>query len=338
MREIPEIDELLNGFIDAELTPQQHGEVERMLREDPAVAARLGELRRCRDLISFLPLEQAPPRTAEKVQVRLDAKSYLRKEPLRIDERRGARDLFVRRMLAIAAMVGLLAVLAAVVYTILSPGVNHPQAEEGTAPAPIADEDWKAKKDVQVTQPEPVVVKAQERLFSGRLELRSSNTAAVDAFVRRAIEDAGLSGSVSPVGDEANTYVLTCGREALGSLVTELESIWPRMESVRLLVDDQKSGSQIVVEDIQAEQVIEIISQSDGERCIETAKDFAVLNRMAELIPGREIAAVVESREPDLTVIPKPVLTSAEKKVTGPASRADEGQPVTMTIIVVDSE
>ncbi len=343
MREIPEIDELLNGFIDAELTPQQHSEVERMLRDDPAVAARLGELHRCRDLVSFLPFEQAPAATAEKVQARLDAKSYLRKEPLRIDargelaesERRGARDLFVRRMLAAAAMVGLIAVLAAVVYTI----VVSPQ---DTSKPPIADEDWTAKEAAPVAQPEPVVVATglplRGRLFSGRLELRSSNTAAVDAFVRRAIEDAGLSGSVSPVSGETNSYVLTCGRAVLGLLVTELESIWPRLDDARLLVEDQKSGSRIVIEDIQAKQVVEIIDQSDSERCIEAAKDFAVLNKMKELMPGREVAAVVQSREPDLTVIPKPVLTSSEKKAAGPIAHIGEGQPVTMTIIVVGGE
>lgn len=330
MREIPEIDELLNGFIDAELTQQQYREVERMIRQDSAVAARLSELRRCRELVSFLPFVQAPAGTAEKVQVRLDAMGRRSKEALRIAERRGARDLFARRLLAAAAMVGLVAVLAAVVYTILSP--------EGTSQKPTANEDWKAKEAAQVVQPGPVVAKAPERLFSGRLELISSNTAAVDAFVRRAIEDSGLSGSVSPVSGEANAYVLTCGRQALGSLVTELESIWPRLESVRLLVEDEKHGSQIVVEDIQAEQMVEIIRQEGSEHCIEAAKDFAVLNRTKELLPGRELAALVESREPDLTVIPKPVLTSSEKKVTGPVARNDQGQPVTMTIIVVGSE
>jgi hypothetical protein len=68
------------------------------------------------------------------------------------------------------------------------------------------------------------------------------------------------------------------------------------------------------------------------------AKDFAVLNSMDELLPGREILAAIDDRIADLITIPKPVLTSSEKTGKKPAGRQEDGEKVHLTIVVVGSE
>ena len=64
------------------------------------------------------------------------------------------------------------------------------------------------------------------------------------------------------------------------------------------------------------------------------AKDFAVFNKMSELLPGKEVFAVVEDRRPALISIPKPVLTSSEKAVKKSA-QVEERAKVHLAIVVV---
>ena len=44
MKEIPNLDELLNSFIDGELAPRQHTEVQRLMAHDQKIAQRLEQL------------------------------------------------------------------------------------------------------------------------------------------------------------------------------------------------------------------------------------------------------------------------------------------------------
>ena len=52
MKEIPNMDELLNSFIDGELTPRQQTEVQRLIAHEEKVAQRLRQLQKCKMLPS----------------------------------------------------------------------------------------------------------------------------------------------------------------------------------------------------------------------------------------------------------------------------------------------
>jgi len=116
--------------------------------------------------------------------------------------------------------------------------------------------------------------------------------------------------------------------------LADLSNIWARFDSATLSVETDQFGEQVVVGAVGAEQIAEIVNQDSFEERIEVAKDFAVLNRMAELLPGKEILAAIDDRRPDLITIPKPVLTSSEKAVKKPMGRAEEGEEVHLTIVV----
>ena len=67
MKENLNIDELLNSFIDDELSPRHQTEVQRLIAHDAEVAERLAELERCKMLVGSLPRAEAPVETKNSV-------------------------------------------------------------------------------------------------------------------------------------------------------------------------------------------------------------------------------------------------------------------------------
>lgn len=334
MRENPNIDELLNGFIDGELTARQHTEVQRLIAHDAQIAGRLRELEKCKMLVGSLPYAEAPAETAEMIKASLERRILFGQQPEPFGEREGARHLLVRNVLAAAAMIGLVAVLAAVVYTIVAP--------ESATDRPIAVEDWRQpRREVEVGKAVPSLTATAEKLvaFNGRLELKTGDLVAVDAFINRAIEDNDLLEKVSPKAEGGSSvYTLSCSQGALSLLLADLESVWDRFDSAALFVETDQLGGQVVVDAITAEQIVEIVNQGTLEKRVEMAKDFSVLNKMTELLPGKEILAAIDDSGPDLITIPKPVLTSREETIRKPASQTEDDQNVNLTIVVVGSE
>jgi len=336
--ENPNIDELLNGFIDGELTARQQTEVQRLIAHDEQVAKRLRELQQCKMLVGSLPFAEAPAEMAEQIKSSLERRTLLGQQVQRLDEREGARHLLVRKVLAAAAMVGLIAVLGGVIYMIVAP--------ESITDQPVAVEGWeqpvrKVEADKLTLGIEASAEKAiaQVRLvaagFNGRLELKTSALTAVDAFINRAIEDNGLLEKVSPQTEgNKSVYALSCSRQGLSLLLADLGNIWARFDSATLFVETERFGEQVVVDAVAAEQVVEIINQDSLKKHLKVARDFAVLNKMAELLPGKEILTAIDYGRPDLISIPKPVLTSSEKAIKKPVSQAEDEQKVHLTIVV----
>jgi len=226
MKEIPNIDELLNSFIDGELTQRHQTEVQRLISHDPRVAQRVRELQKTKMLVSSLPTAEAPADMAERVKASLEKMPIPREQPSRFDQRKGARYLLVRKVLAAAAMIGLVAVLTVVVYTIVAP--------EKLSPATG---------------------------FKARLELKTSNLPAVDSAINKAIENSGLSGFVSPRRQgNKSVYAITCSRDALGLFLADMQNVWRRFDSATLFVDAKPPGKQVVVNDVKPEQIANLIT------------------------------------------------------------------------------
>jgi hypothetical protein len=222
--ENPNIEELLNGYIDGELTERHRTEVERLISHDARIAQRLRELQKCKMLVSSLPRAEAPDEMLEQIKASLEERAPLAQEPSGFAERVGARHLLVRKVLTAAAMIGLVAVLAAVVYTIVVP--------EGLS---------------------GVVA------FKGRLVLKTTNLLAVDAAINNAIEHNGISkhGGSGRQGDK-NVYVLSSSREAMSSLLGDLKNVWGSFDSATLFVKTKTSGER-VVDNVSTEQIADLI-------------------------------------------------------------------------------
>jgi hypothetical protein len=336
MKEIPNLDELLNSYIDDELPLRQHTEIQRLVAHDEKIAQRLVELRQCKTLVSCLPVAEAPPQILENVKASmaepkvLDREpSILDKEPLPHEEKVGAWHLLGRKVFAAAAMFGLVAVLAAVVYSILAP----------TSPSdPIVVENITSPQPIDLA--DPTLVTAAVAPFSGQLELYTNNLPAVVGFINRAIEE-NIPSDEWIASDQSSTrkpHRLICTGESFNLLLARLDDIWDKLDSAALSIDTKVFGSRIVVDAVTTEQINDIVNQNNSTRRIEVARDFAVLNNMTEHLPGREILAAIEDNATvDLIVPPKPVLTSNHKTSTKTAPKAEADKNISLTIVVNSS-
>lgn len=307
------INELLNSFIDDELTARQRSEVERLIAQDVKIAQRLRQLQKCKMLMASLPCAEAPAEVLENIKASPAGRALLSEQGPTFDERAGTRYLLVRKVLSAAAMIGLAAVLTTVIHTIVAPRA----VPEG----PVAIEKQQAASSG----------------FSGRLELKTSALVAVDAFINRAIEDNGLSNSISPARRQnRRIYSLSCSREGLNLLLADMEDIWAELDSAALFVDTEEFGRQVAVEAVTTEQITEIVTQDSSEKRIELAQDFTALNNMAEHLPGREIIAAIDNGSRNLISqlrVPKPFLTEREA-IRKPADQAEDRETVHLTIIL----
>jgi hypothetical protein len=328
MKEIPNLDELLNSFVDGELAPRQHTEVQRLVAHDEKIAQRLDELQQCKTLLSSLPVAEAPLQILENVKASLARRTLLGEEPSAFDEQIGARHLLGRKVFAAAAMLGLVAVLAAVVYSIVAPTI--PQG-------PIADERRSMPSTIDLTEPAPVIVVAAP--FSGRLELQTNTLPAVVGFINRAIEENIPSDEwiASDQSEIREPHSLICSSESFNLLLARLDDIWDKLDSTTLFVGTEVFGRKVVVEAVTAEQIAGIVNQNDSTRRIEVAKDFAVLNNISEHLPGREILAAIDNTTVGLITPPKPVLTWDEKTTKKLPSRTRAVKNIHLTITVTDS-
>jgi hypothetical protein len=290
MKEEPNIDELLNGFIDGELDQRHQTEVQRLIAHNAQIAERLRELQKCKVLVSSLPCVEAPAEMAGQIKASLETSALLGRQPEPFDAREGARHLLVRRVLAAAAMIGLVAVLAAVVYTIVAP--------ESVTDRPIAVESWQRPGIVATAEKSIAQISPAVTGFNGRLELKTSDLVAVNAFINGAIEDNDLLGKVSPEAEgDKSVYTLSCSRSALSLLLADLENVWARFDSATLFVETDRLGGQVVVDNVSAEQIVDLITPP----------------------------------KPRLTGDEK----TSEKTIKKPESQAEDEEKVNLTIVVV---
>lgn len=224
MKENPDIDELLNSFLDGELTDRERTEVQRLISHDAEISKRLCELQKCKALVGSLPFAEAPAGMAEQIKALVERKGFA-VEQRDFERREGARQLLFRKVVAAAAMIGLVAILGAVIYSIVAPESVPPAAG-----------------------------------FRGRLELKTSNPAAVDSFIKKAIEDNGLKYSSPGSRGDKTVYSLSCSREGLNLLLADLDNIWERFDSATLFVETKTPGKEVVVDGVSAEQIANLIT------------------------------------------------------------------------------
>lgn len=329
MKENSNMDELLNSFIDGELPARQQTEVQRLIAHDEKIAQRLRQLQKCKILLSSLPVAEAPPQILENVKASLAGRTLLVEQPTAFDGHLGARHLLGRKLFAAAAMLGLVGILTAVIYTIVAPTV--PQG-------PVAVEPRDLPPKVEVVEPAPIIVVAAP--FSGRLELKTNDLPAVVGVINRAIEENIPSDEwiASDQSDGREPHALICSSESFNLLLAELGNIWDKLDSATLFVDTEVFGQRVVVDAVTAEQIAGIVNQDDSKRRIEVAKDFAVLNNIAEYLPGREILTAIDDTTVGLITPPKPVLTSNQKTIKKSATGAEADKNVRLTITVTASD
>ena len=260
MTEQMKIEELLNSYIDGELSVRQRTEVNRMISNDPKLAGRLRELRQCKTLVNSLPVTQAPSNIMENVKARLEKNKVQEKEPVRISEYREVKTS--RRIFAAAAMFSLTALLVVVINMLIPNQIGNHEGHYVSA-------------DINL---------------SGRLELQAENLRAMDSVISKAIRNIGLADYANPLV-EANQriYTLNCSKEGLDRILNELEGRWDEISSAKLSLDTKTFGQSVAIASVTPLQISEIVNQDNSDKSIQVAQNISVANSVSDILNNNRL-------------------------------------------------
>jgi hypothetical protein len=324
----PKIEEWLNSYLDGELSSQDCAEVQRLIGEDKTIARRLRQLERCRLLVSSLPPAEPPAELVSGIKELLRNRSAGAEGLEHIDRRRGEQHLLARQVVAAAVMIGLFGLMGAVVYKIVSP---ERQVTPVVAVQPVV------KPQVLPVETKKTVAAAEDKTGVGlySLRLETADFVAVDAFVNKLLDESSwLRYEVTKDGRSRSIYRVLCSRAGLETLVSDLSAVWSKFDSVTLIVHTDSIGQYVAVEQVSPEQITDIVKQDALEGRVKAAKDFAVLNTVEQASPEGRMLALVDHAYPELTAIPRPVLTSGEKRVAAVPENPSDRVRVDLNIVV----
>ncbi len=296
-----DIEKLLNSYLDGELPPRQLAEVQRLLAKNKRLANRLDQLRKARTLLQAVPYIEAPASILESVKAAIEKRTRLYEKAPVVSGPRGARHLMLRKAFTAAAMFILIAVLGAVIYTIVAPETVSPKQ---MANQPIVNS--RAGTSVETG------LSLAQADFTGRLELSTAMLNEASASINRALRDAQLddqSFTVERSKTNEIVYTIVCPSDRLGAMLQRLESDWPKFDSAKLVVQAETPADRIVISQVTIKQISEIVAQSDGETCIRAARYFAIAGDASKIQPGETNPDMPQIENLDSMTIPKPVLT-----------------------------
>ena len=326
------IDEMLNGYIDGELSIRQMTEIKRLIRNDHQIAEKLKELQKCKVLLQSLPKEQAPADMMNDIKTSLERKTLLSGEMSSFDQQRGAKHLILRKMASIAAVLVLVAMLGVVIYMTVAPqgrsvqsSISEPIALTASEPALVVTTAEPAKEDAVTVEAKP---------FYARLELKTSQLESIDAIIKKSIAEAGLTNKLSGASEQTKgLYVIICSGQNLSFLLAEMQKNWNKFDAPTLIVGSDRSEKQIKVKDVTTNQIAEIVRQDTLERSLETAREFALLNKsgIGTMLGNQEM--IVDDMATIQKRIPKPKLTWDEAAKISVEDRGS-GLRVYLTIVV----
>jgi hypothetical protein len=320
MKDDQKTDELLNGFIDGELSPREQTEVKRLIAHDPEAAKRLKELQRCKLLVESLPASKAP----SEILIRLRRAKFGAEESAKggqtVRPRQqilGTIQLFLRKSIAAAAMFILLFGLAVMVYQIVSPAKQEPKVARTILPQPVLDNPTpvtvaEAEKELPAANVK-AAPEAPANVFTARLELKTKKAAAAQAKLQKLLEK-NLPSDFVALPSEADRFIFTlnCSGDKMSALLADFENIWNEFESASLFVETAGFDRIIVIDKITPMQLADITSQQNLDRQLKAASYFSIVNNIQQ----SRFAADTPSSKPN--DIPQPVLAKDEQAKTSP--------------------
>lgn len=320
MSERTKLDELLNAFVDGEVSDRQATEVKRLMLHDPAIAARVERLQKQRKLMAALPAENAPADMAATVRSMLERRTLLETSSSGRHHVLGSMHLFSRKAAAIAAMLALLGGLGYLVYSVVGPGMDN------RVPAILAT-GQKSGTSVTAAGGRKAVAAAT----SIELLLKTASFRGLDSVVQKAIDSCGLWDLATVDRQPASVaYSLTCDRESMARVLNQMAGAWDKVEQKSLTIASAGEDA-VTVKAVTFAQVAAVIASPDLPSRMASARQFAEANT-------REPTDNDAVAEQDKLSIPKPSLTSPEFDKAAAASVDSKSDKVNLTIKVTTEE
>jgi len=323
-----DIDELLSCYIDGELSERGRTEIKRLIRHDRNIAAKLGKLRKQKQLLNCLPVAPAPEGLLQEINVSLNSKPAADRYFIDTDHSAGARHLLVRRVLTAAAMFILLGALAVVVFNVIMPG--------SASRKPLALEPAGTSLDqaVVASAPEPIT---DTYPFRAALELASYDSIAVNGFIAKAIYSNGLVDNTIPKRDATlSTYHITCTTAQIVALLADLEAVWDKCGKTSLTIYAEYQDSEIMINNITSAQAIAVFAEDKPDKRTELARNYADFNALIR-DGGADSSFALSLPKEQTAFVPsvpiKPELTRPEQP-PAPTDNVQTSQSVNLIITV----
>ncbi len=260
-----ETDRLLNAYIDGELSPREETEVKRLIDHDKEAAERLAMLTKGRLLLQSLPEAKAPAAILQNAMAGLNSQQEEEPAPVYRPKYRlvGVIQLFLRKSVAAAALFLVVCGLGVMIYYIVAPPqkLNTPP---GTGTTNLT------AKGGTVIQP----------IFTARLELKAKTPetqAEIESLLK---ENFAANITASNIQSQAAGFTINCTAGNIAKLTEGLQSVWPDFTSERLVVDTDKPGQIIIVDNINLKQFSEILTQNNIETQLKAAGYYAFVNNI----------------------------------------------------------
>ncbi len=281
-----ETDRLLNAYIDGQLSPREETEVKRLIDNDKDAAERLSQLQKCKLLLQSLPEAKAPAGILQNVIANLNTPEE-EEEPVRVYRPKrqffGVVHLFMRKSLAAAALFLLICGLGIMIYYIISPP-QRPDIPKIPGTGTIVSNTNTG------TTVQPV--------FTARLELKAKTPetqAEIETFLK---ENFAANITASNIQPQAAGFTISCPGDKIARLTEGLQFMWQDFASERLIVDTEKSGQIIIVDNINPKQFADILLQKTIETQLKAAGYYAFVNNPATIAPG------ITSSQPNNVPVP----------------------------------
>jgi hypothetical protein len=340
MKDMEQIEEMLNSYIDGELDERKANEVKRLIGNDEQVRRTFDLLSRYKKLTASVSPVAAPEGFCESVTKQLEREILLADTSVYHHHSAGSRHLIVRRLLTAAAIIVLMGVLSVIVFDIFVPksdrdkfvnnALNRKQKPQVLYEKPFADakpaEDAIIAVPPQKTSPIPVVAK---------LTLVTESPVETDWLIGKALMNTGLFDKTVEIDRKTGfvKYVLSCDRDSLVTLVGELSFIWPNCTDAEFQIGTEQAGKYVTVNNVTAQQVLEICKADNFDRRMRIANDIAIINNAAATDVLRNYFAKQDTGS-ELFMPDKPVLTSPEKVQQSKSNNS--GPKATLTILVIE--
>jgi anti-sigma-K factor RskA len=326
MSEKLNIDELLNSYVDGELSERQATEVKRLMLHDPKVADKVAQLQRQRQLLAALPVECAPADMAASVRAVLERRTLLTAASAGGHHVAGSLHLFTRKMTAVAAMLAMLGGLGYLVLTVVSPGGAGVATVAGTA-----SQSGRVERPAVADKKPAVAATASIELL-----LKTDSPSGLNSVIAKAIDSCGLWDNATVARQTSQTtYTVSCGKENMARMIKELAGSWDKVgkKSLTLAAAGEEA---VIVGGVTAQQVSAVLASPDTASRFASARQFAVANSRqggdvedTDAMPGNDGG--------DLK-IPKPSLTSPDFDKAAKASVDSPTDNVSITITVTGLE
>lgn len=314
----PDMNEMLNAYMDGELEASQSVEFKQLLENSPDLRGRLCCLKNARNLVHHLPHEDAPVELSQQVRSMLERKALFGEGLAESQATRRVSTILFQKIRAFAAVLALGAVLSLLVYSIVAP--VDPGSE-----SPVADEKFAPVMPIQGP-------------MRGKLELVCAAMPSVDSFLMRSVQFNDLSSCVEREGLVGQSlYYVSCSREEAKQLLSALNSVWHQFDETAFFVNTGELGEMIRISGASVRQVASLINEQDVRKRIQHAKLESVRNSMRTATDSGSVMASLEDKMTLSAMPPRPMLTSGEPNRTSMSESLKPGDRVELTIVLRQS-